>query len=103
MTYDIPEHINDLIKEAIEIYGFDIEPTSEEIWDIAKFNDEFPHFDNLYMYIFFTKLTQRLPQNLKYEYSVNGYDSHLYYVNNDGDFCEIISLEKLMNIIKENK
>ena len=103
MKYDIPQNVNDLINEAIEIYGFGIEPTNEEIWDIVKYNDEFPHFDNIYMYIFFTKLTQKLPQNVKYQYSVNGYDSHLYYINKNDNFCEIISLKKLIKMIRENK
>lgn len=103
MKYDIPQNVNDLINEAIEIYGFDIEPTDEEIWDIVKFNEEFPHFDNIFMYTFFVKLEQKLPKDLKYQYTVNGYDSHLYYVDENDNFCEITSLKKLIKMIKENK
>lgn len=79
MKYELSEKINNLLNEAIEEYGYGIEPNDEEIWEVAKCSQTFPHFENIFIQIFFEKLINELPKKYTYDYYINGFDSHLYY------------------------
>lgn len=96
MKYELSTKLSDLIDESIEKYGYSIEPTSEEIWEIAKNEDKFPHFENIYTCVFYNKLINHLPKKYTYDYYINGFDSHLYYYDEQGDCYEITTLEDVL-------
>ena len=96
MKYELSEKINYLINEAIEEYGYSIDPSNEEMWEIAKNFDKFPHFENIYTELFYINLIEKLPKKYKYDYYINGLDSHLYYYDDNGDCYEITKLEEIL-------
>lgn len=97
MKYDIPRRINHLINESINEYGYDIEPDNEEIWEIAKNFKKFPYFENIYIDIFYKNLIEKLPEKYEYDYYINGFDSHLYYYDENEDCYEINYLRDMIN------
>lgn len=96
MKYELPEKINNLLNEAIEEYGYDIEPDDEEIWEVAKNFDKFPHFENIYIELFYRNLIENLPKKYEYDYYINGLDSHLYFYDKNGDCYEITKLKDVL-------
>lgn len=96
MKYELSAKLIDLINESVEKYGCDILPTDEEVWEIAKFQDKLPIFENIYTYVFYNKLIESLPKKYTYDYYINGFDSHLYYYDENGDCYEITTLEDVL-------
>lgn len=96
LVYNLSDKLNDLVDESVEKFGYNILPTDEEVWEIAKTQDTLPHFENIYTYIFYNKLIPHLPKKYTYDYYINGFDSHLYYYDENGDCYEITTLEDVL-------
>lgn len=97
MKYELPEKIINLIDESIEKFGYNIDPSDDDVWEIAKNFDRFPHFENIVIELFYQNLIEQLPKKYKYDYYINGFDSHLYYYDENGDCYEITSLKDVIN------
>lgn len=98
MKYELPEKITDLLDEAIEKYGYSVGPTEEEVWEAVRESEEFPHFENTFIKIFYSKLIKHLPKEFTYETYINSYDSHIYYVDNNGAHIEIFTLSDIPGV-----
>lgn len=100
LIYNLSDKLNNLVDESIEKYGCDVLPTDEEVWEIAKIQDELPIFENIYTYLFFLNLINHLPKKYTYDYYINGtLDSHLYYFDEKGDCYEITNLSDVLKEI----
>lgn len=96
MKYELPEKIINLIDESIEKFGYNIDPSDDDVWEIAKNFGRFPHFENIVIELFYQNLIEQLPKKYKYDYYINGFDSHLYYYDENGDCYEITCLKDVL-------
>lgn len=51
--YNFGLSLSELIDEAVEVFGYGVEPTEEEVWKIARTFEEPPVATNIYLEIFF--------------------------------------------------
>ncbi|WP_019139262.1 hypothetical protein [Peptoniphilus timonensis] len=106
--YNIGLILNDLVDQAVEIFGYDVEPTEEEVWEIARTFEEAPSFTNIFLEMFFEKLAEefwKLDKSLEFDWSINGNASYINYrFNTSDDFNALtdIDLYDFLNRIKNN-
>lgn len=105
--YELSETMQDLIDSAVYVFGLDIEPTEQEVWDIARKFAEPPITTNIYLALFFEKLISELEDinpALEFDWETNCYASYFNYkLEDEDDFTELYDVEELVNKLKEKR
>lgn len=103
--YNFGLSLSELIDEAVEVFGYGVEPTEEEVWKIARTFEEVPEATNIYLEIFFEKLAEefwKIDDKIEFDWSINANASYINYrFETLEDFKELNSIEELVNIIEE--
>ena len=104
---ELGERLNCLVGEAVDIFGYEIEPTIEEIWEMARGSEDPPVFENVFLILFFNKLANKLweiDKHIQFDYYINSVASYFNYrFDGSEDFRELINLEAFVETLKENK
>ena len=107
-SIELGERLNLFVDEAIDIFGFEIEPDTEEIWEVARGSAEPPIFENVFLLLFFNKLAHKLweiDESIQFDWDINAIASYFYYrFNESEDFRELTNLEEFVEMLRnENK
>ncbi len=92
---DVPEN---KWEEILDYFNEPI-PTDEEIWDIARENEDIPNFSNIYLELLFTALENAIKANCKSD------DLEISYHENNlaskfvVDDCNIWNLDDLKSVL----
>ena len=104
---ELGERLNLFVDEAVDIFGFEIEPDTEEIWEVARESKEPPIFENVFLFLFFGKLADKLweiDENVQFDWSINSTASYFYYrFNESEDFTELFVLGEFVEMLEENE
>ena len=105
--YNFGLSLSELIDEAVEVFGYGVEPTEEEVWKIARTFEEPPVATNIYLEIFFEKLAEKfwkIDDKIEFDWSINSNASYINYrFETSEDFKELNSIEELVNTIEEKR
>ena len=80
--YCLGSVMNSLIDQAVEVFDYDIEPTEEDVWEIARTFEEAPSFTNIFLELFFNKLADKLweiDDSLEFDWETNCNASYFNY------------------------
>ena len=72
--YCLGSVMNSLIDQAIDVFGDDIEPSGEEVWNVARGYEESPEITNIFLELFFNNLANELwkiDNNLEFDWESN--------------------------------
>ena len=105
---ELGERLNLFVDEAIDIFGFEIEPDTEEIWEVARESKEPPIFENVFLFLFFGKLADKLweiDENVQFDWDINAIASYFNYrFDESEDFKSLDNLEEFVEMLRnENK
>ena len=103
--YNFGLSLSELIDEAVEVFGYGVEPTEEEVWKIARTFEEPPVATNIYLEIFFEKLAEefwKIDDKIEFDWSINANASYINYrFETSEDFKGLDIIEELLKIIGE--
>lgn len=80
--YNFGLSLSELIDEAVEVFGYGVEPTEEEVWNIARTYEEPPEVTNIFLELFFNNLANELWEinnTLEFDWELNCDASYFNY------------------------
>ena len=97
ITYDGGTKIPCFIKILEELDGE--EPSEDEVWRDAREYQELPCFEDIFYELILAEIKWRMYEQygVEMDYFINGIDTHLYWVDDDGYTNEVCDYDDFIN------